>query len=328
MKRSSLVALALIGALGPLLVAGPAAAQSPGVTPTEVKIGNTNPYSGPASAYGTIGKALAAYFTKVNAEGGVNGRKIDFVTLDDGYSPPKTVEMVRRLVEQGRPRRGSQEAHRAGAVLRGDGPDDRLADRESEEQRRERLLQRDDPEVRGPGDQEGARHRLEAAPPAQQRLGLGGRRAEARGARGLEGSDHRPLSQGPDRSAVAERRGHEGLAGLHAEVLPGRQHQRRVQRVRVHGRAGVGPRAEAVRQGSLAREHHATGGQHQGPRAAAPPAGHQGQHEPDGLLPDRAGAAREVRRRALGALRRGLRRRQEVARHAGAGKGTTSARTS
>src|SRR5213593_617977 len=100
MKRSSLVVLALIGALGPLLVAGPAAAQSPGVTPTEVKIGNTNPYSGPASAYGTIGKALTAYFTKVNAEGGVNGRKIDFVTLDDGYSPPKTVEMVRRLVEQ------------------------------------------------------------------------------------------------------------------------------------------------------------------------------------------------------------------------------------
>src|SRR5213593_1700381 len=100
MKRSSLVVLALIGALGPLLVAGPAAAQSPGVTPTEVKIGNTNPYSGPASAYGTIGKALAAYFTKVNAEGGVNGRKIDFVTLDDGYSPPKTVEMIRRLVEQ------------------------------------------------------------------------------------------------------------------------------------------------------------------------------------------------------------------------------------
>src|SRR5881396_1353150 len=100
MKRSSLVALALIGALGPLLVAGPAAAQSPGVTPTEVKIGNTNPYSGPASAYGTIGKALAAYFTKVNAEGGINGRKINLVTLDDGYSPPKTVEMVRRLVEQ------------------------------------------------------------------------------------------------------------------------------------------------------------------------------------------------------------------------------------
>src|SRR5881392_203390 len=100
MKRSSLVALALIGALGPLLVAGPAAAQSPGVTPTEIKIGNTNPYSGPASAYGTIGKVIAGYFKKVNDEGGINGRKINFVTLDDGYSPPKTVEMVRRLVEQ------------------------------------------------------------------------------------------------------------------------------------------------------------------------------------------------------------------------------------
>ncbi len=100
MKRTRLVALALVGALGPLLVAGPAAAQSPGVTPTEIKIGNTNPYSGPASAYGTIGKVIAAYFKKVNDEGGINGRKIDFVTLDDGYSPPKTVEMVRRLVEQ------------------------------------------------------------------------------------------------------------------------------------------------------------------------------------------------------------------------------------
>src|SRR5216117_1604666 len=100
MKRSSLVALALIGALGPLLVAGPASAEMPGVTATEIKIGHTNPYSGPASAYGTIGKVNAAYFKKVNDEGGINGRKIDFVTLDDGYSPPKTVEMVRRLVEQ------------------------------------------------------------------------------------------------------------------------------------------------------------------------------------------------------------------------------------
>src|SRR5437764_5993451 len=99
MKRSSLVALALIGALGPLLVAGPAAAQSPGVTPTEVKIGNTNPYSGQASAYGTIGKAQAAYFTKINAEGGVNGRKINFISYDDAFSPPKAVEQARKLVE-------------------------------------------------------------------------------------------------------------------------------------------------------------------------------------------------------------------------------------
>ena len=72
----------------------------PGASDTEIKIGNTMPYSGPASAYGTIGKAEAAYFKKINDEGGINGRKINFITLDDGYSPPKTVEMARRLVEQ------------------------------------------------------------------------------------------------------------------------------------------------------------------------------------------------------------------------------------
>jgi ABC-type branched-subunit amino acid transport system substrate-binding protein len=72
----------------------------PGVTDKEIKIGNTNPYSGPASAYGTIGRTIAAYFAKVNSEGGVNGRMIKFVTLDDGYSPPKTVEQTRKLVER------------------------------------------------------------------------------------------------------------------------------------------------------------------------------------------------------------------------------------
>src|SRR5499433_1910139 len=76
------------------------AADTPGVTATEIKIGHTNPYSGPASAYGTIGKVITAYFKKVNDEGGLNGRKINFISTDDGYSPPKTVEMVRRLVEQ------------------------------------------------------------------------------------------------------------------------------------------------------------------------------------------------------------------------------------
>jgi branched-chain amino acid transport system substrate-binding protein len=71
-----------------------------GATDTEIKIGNTMPYSGPASAYGTIGKAAAAYFKKINDEGGINGRRINFISVDDGYSPPKTVEMARRLVEQ------------------------------------------------------------------------------------------------------------------------------------------------------------------------------------------------------------------------------------
>src|SRR3954463_6816312 len=71
-----------------------------GATDTEIKIGQTMPYSGPASAYGTIGKAEMAYFQKINDEGGINGRKIKLISVDDGYSPPKTVEMVRKLVEQ------------------------------------------------------------------------------------------------------------------------------------------------------------------------------------------------------------------------------------
>ena len=71
-----------------------------GAGDTEIKIGHTNPYSGNASAYGNIGKTLEAYFKKVNDAGGINGRKINFITYDDGYSPPKTVEMVRKLVEE------------------------------------------------------------------------------------------------------------------------------------------------------------------------------------------------------------------------------------
>jgi len=70
-----------------------------GATDTEIKIGNIVPYSGPASAYGVIGSTEAAYFKKINAEGGINGRKINFISYDDGYSPPKTVEQARKLVE-------------------------------------------------------------------------------------------------------------------------------------------------------------------------------------------------------------------------------------
>ncbi len=72
----------------------------PGVSDGEIKIGNTMPYSGPASAYGVIGKAEAAYFAMINEQGGINGRKINFISRDDGYSPPKTVEQVRKLVEE------------------------------------------------------------------------------------------------------------------------------------------------------------------------------------------------------------------------------------
>jgi branched-chain amino acid transport system substrate-binding protein len=84
------------------LAGSPSAAQKkygPGVSDSEIKIGNIMPYSGPASAYGEIGKSEAAYFRKVNAEGGVNGRKLNFISYDDAYSPPKTVEQARKLVE-------------------------------------------------------------------------------------------------------------------------------------------------------------------------------------------------------------------------------------
>jgi branched-chain amino acid transport system substrate-binding protein len=83
-------------------VAHPAAAQKkydPGASDREIKIGNTVPYSGPASVLGELGKTFAAYFNKINAEGGINGRRINFISYDDGYSPPKTVEQTRKLVE-------------------------------------------------------------------------------------------------------------------------------------------------------------------------------------------------------------------------------------
>jgi len=98
--QTGLLALAA-GAFAPSIPSAFAAGKSgPGVTATEIKLGQTMPYSGPASAYGNIGKAEAAYFRMVNDNGGVNGRKINLISLDDGYSPPKTVEATRRLVEQ------------------------------------------------------------------------------------------------------------------------------------------------------------------------------------------------------------------------------------
>jgi branched-chain amino acid transport system substrate-binding protein len=77
-----------------------AAAETPGVSATEIKIGQTMPYSGPASAYGVIGRAQLAYLKMINEQGGVNGHKINLISLDDGYAPPKTVEQTRKLIEQ------------------------------------------------------------------------------------------------------------------------------------------------------------------------------------------------------------------------------------
>jgi branched-chain amino acid transport system substrate-binding protein len=100
MKRTvatALSAASLVLAGGLACAAGQ---YGPGVSDTEIKIGNTMPYSGPASSYGTIGKSDAAYFAMINDQGGINGRKINFISRDDSYSPPKTVELVRQLVEE------------------------------------------------------------------------------------------------------------------------------------------------------------------------------------------------------------------------------------
>ncbi len=101
MKRKFL-AVVLAG-LSAALVSGGALAQKrydSGANDKEIKLGNVNPYSGPASAYGAIGKSMDAYFKKINSEGGINGRQIKFITLDDGYNPSRTVEQMRKLVEE------------------------------------------------------------------------------------------------------------------------------------------------------------------------------------------------------------------------------------
>jgi len=94
---AGLAAGTLVLATGLAFAAGQ---YGPGASDTEIKIGNTDAQSGPASAYGTIAKAEAAFFAALNEQGGVNGRKVNFITRDDGYSPPKTVELVRKLVEE------------------------------------------------------------------------------------------------------------------------------------------------------------------------------------------------------------------------------------
>jgi branched-chain amino acid transport system substrate-binding protein len=101
-KPRTLIAASATAILALAATTGAALAQKKydtGATDAEIKIGNIMPYSGPASAYGVIGKTEAAYFNKINAEGGINGRKINFVSYDDGYSPPKAVEQARKLVE-------------------------------------------------------------------------------------------------------------------------------------------------------------------------------------------------------------------------------------
>ena len=100
MGRRNVATALILALMAGSMATGRASAASPG--DNEIRIGNTMPYSGPASAYGTIGKVIAAYFDKINAEGGINGRKVNFISYDDAYNPAKTVELTRKLVEEDR----------------------------------------------------------------------------------------------------------------------------------------------------------------------------------------------------------------------------------
>ena len=99
-KQTVVTGLCMAGLMLAVNAVYAAGQYGPGVTDTEIKIGNTNPYSGSASSYGINGKVHAAYFAMINEKGGINGRKINYITRDDSYSPPKTVEQARQLVEQ------------------------------------------------------------------------------------------------------------------------------------------------------------------------------------------------------------------------------------
>jgi branched-chain amino acid transport system substrate-binding protein len=98
-RRAFIASASAFALAAPSILRAARAANAPGVTDAEIKVGQTMPYSGPASAYGMIGRAQVAYLRMINESGGVNGRKITLVSLDDGYSPPKTVEQTRRLIE-------------------------------------------------------------------------------------------------------------------------------------------------------------------------------------------------------------------------------------
>ncbi len=337
MTRRTIVALALVAALGPLLFAGPAGAQWPGVTPTEIKIGNTNPYSGPASAYGTIGKALAAYFKKVNDEGGINGRKINFVTLDDGYSPPKTVEMVRRLVEQ----------DQVAFVFQTLGtPTNSAIHKYLNEQKVPHLFvatgatkwgdPRNFPWTMGwqPTYQtEGhiyAQYVLKNVP--NPKIGILYQNDDygkdyVKGLKDGLGEAGRKLIvleqsyevTDPTIDSQIVNLKNSGANVFYNVTIP----KFAVQAIKkshdigwkpLHLLNNVSASVDVVLKpaGLEASRDLITALYLKDPTAAAAPAGHQSQHGSDGLLPDRAGAAREVRRGALGALRRGPRRRQEV----------------
>ena len=110
--RQTVVAASLAALALAIVTAFAAEQYDPGATDTEIKIGNTMPYSGPASAYGVIGRSEAAYFAMLNERGGIDGRRINFLSRDDGYSPPRTFEQVRNRTYDSDQKDGSR--HRSG----------------------------------------------------------------------------------------------------------------------------------------------------------------------------------------------------------------------
>ena len=411
--RRAALALAIGTAFAAQNAAAQAAKYGPGASATEIKLGQTMPYSGPASAYGTIGKVEQAYFKMINDKGGINGRKINLISLDDGYSPPKTVEQVRRLVEQdevlalfqtlGTPSNSAIHKYvnakkvphlllATGATKWGDPKDYPWTmgfnlSYQSEGQIYAKWLLKNKPDAKiailyqnddyGKDVLKGVKDGLGAAGAKMivkeatyevtdptvdsQILTLQGSGADTFidittpkfGAQAMrkafdsgwkplhflnnvsasigsvlvpagrrEGGrrDHGQLLQGPERSAVEGRPGDARVARLHGPLLPRGRSEGPEQPVRLPGGADHDPDPEAVRQRPDARERHAPGGQPEALQAAAAAAGHGAQHRPERLLPGPAGAAAEVHRHAVAALRRPDEHRRALARP-GAGAG-------
>ena len=366
----------------------------PGASDTEIKIGNIMPYSGPASAYGVIAKTEEAYFKKINAEGGINGRKINFISYDDAYSPPKTVEQARKLVESdeallvfnplGTPPNTAIQKYlnskkvpqlfvatgatkwndpknfpwtmgwqpnyqsetqiyakyilkekpnakvgilyqnddygkdylkgfkdglgakariddRPGGKLRSLRTDHRFPYRQAEGERRRRVHQHHHAEVRGAGDQEERRDRLEAAALPQQRLGLDRQRHEAGRLRRTPRASSRPqYLKDPTDAQWKNDAGMKALDEFLAKYYPEANRARHFVMYGYTAAQGLVHVLKACRRQSHPREHHEAGRQHQGSRTRRPAAGDQGQHVGDRLCSDLANATDQVQGRHLG----------------------------
>src|SRR6185503_17858327 len=225
---------------------------------------------------------------------------------DRGPLPERRLRQGLPQGHQGRPGRQGEEHDRRRGVLRGGRSDGRFADRAAAAVGRGRVLQHHHAEVRGAGDPQGLRHRLEADAFPEQRLHVGRFGAHARRAGEVRRPDLDRLHQGPDRQAVAERRRGGEVARVHEEVLPRRQPHRQLEHVRLYRRENPAPGAAAVRRQPDARERDAAGGEHEGLRDRHAAAGHHDFDQQPGFRAHPVGAADALQRHQLGALWAGL----------------------